>query len=186
MSASCKTRYTEAWFAFLEQDIPWDVRVFCLFSEGDNQNCLEFAPVDRISLHYNHRSPVFWLRSFWAMKIRPKNITLTNYHLFSISWTPLISNISSANALHLELDSISPKVQRLHSHHHTSFCKRLYGKTDRFHIPINLPAIADLVGYGRSVHDRRSRRVWNMVFGNYVAKPASFTRTSGLQFCPCP
>ncbi|MFH1934960.1 MAG: hypothetical protein ABIN18_25765 [Pseudomonadota bacterium] len=43
----------------------------------------------------------------------------------------------------------------------------LYGKTDRFHIPTNLPAIADLLGYARSVHDRRGRRVWNMVFDNY-------------------
>jgi hypothetical protein len=66
------------------------------------------------------------------------------------------------------------------------FVNVLYGKTDRFHIPTNLPAIADLSGYARSVHDRRGRRVWNMVFGNYVAKPAFFTRTSGLQFCPCP
>jgi hypothetical protein len=35
----------------------------------------------------------------------------------------------------------------------------------------DLPAHADLLGYARSVHDRRGRRVWNMVFGNYVAKP---------------
>ena len=65
------------------------------------------------------------------------------------------------------------------------FVNVLYGKTDLFHIPTNLPAIADLLGYGRSVHDRRGRRVWNMVFGNYVAKPAFFMRASGLQFCPC-
>ncbi|MFH1931642.1 MAG: hypothetical protein ABIN18_08660, partial [Pseudomonadota bacterium] len=65
------------------------------------------------------------------------------------------------------------------------FVNVLYGKTDRLHIPTNLPAIADLLGYASSVHDRRGRRVWNMVFGNYVAKPAFFTRTSGLQFCPC-
>jgi len=66
------------------------------------------------------------------------------------------------------------------------FVNVLYGKTDRLCIPTNLPAIADLLGYARSVHDRRGRRVWNMVFGNYVAKPTFFKRTSGLQFCPCP
>ncbi|MCG2776837.1 MAG: hypothetical protein L6406_14275 [Desulfobacterales bacterium] len=48
----------------------------------------------------------------------------------------------------------------------------MYGKTDRLHIPTNLPAIADLLEYARSVHARRGRRVWNLVFGNYVAKPA--------------
>jgi len=66
------------------------------------------------------------------------------------------------------------------------FVNVLHGKTDRFHIPTNLPAIADLLGYARSVHERRGRRVWNIVFGSYVEKPAFFTRTSGLQFCPCP
>ncbi len=66
------------------------------------------------------------------------------------------------------------------------FVNVLYGKNDRFHIPTNLPAIADLLGYARSLHDRQGRRVWNMVFCNYVAKPAFFTRTSGLQFCPWP
>ena len=66
------------------------------------------------------------------------------------------------------------------------FANVLYGKTDRFHIPTNLHAIADLLGYARSVHERRGRRVWNIVFGSYVEKPAFFTRTSGLQFSPCP
>jgi len=46
------------------------------------------------------------------------------------------------------------------------FVNVLYGGTDRFLIPANLPAIADLLGYARSVHDRRGRRVWDMVFGN--------------------
>ena len=32
----------------------------------------------------------------------------------------------------------------------------------------DLPAHADLLGYARSVYDRRGRRVWNMIFGNYV------------------
>ena len=59
------------------------------------------------------------------------------------------------------------------------FVNVLYGKTDRFHIPTNLPAIADLLGYARSVHDRRGRRVWNMVFGNYVANPAFFYEDFG-------
>jgi hypothetical protein len=47
----------------------------------------------------------------------------------------------------------------------------LCGKTDRFHIPTNLTAIADLLGYARSLNDRRGRRVWNIVFVEYVAKP---------------
>ncbi len=58
------------------------------------------------------------------------------------------------------------EVQRLHSHQNTSWCKRFI-------------AIADLLGYARSVHDRRGRRVWNMVFGNYVAKPAFFYEDFG-------
>jgi len=56
------------------------------------------------------------------------------------------------------------------------FAAVLYGKTDRFHIPTNLPAIADLLGYARSLNDRRGRRVWNMAFGNDVAKATAFTR----------
>ncbi|OEU53895.1 MAG: hypothetical protein BA861_07260 [Desulfobacterales bacterium S3730MH5] len=56
----------------------------------------------------------------------------------------------------------------------------------RFHIPTNLPAIADLLGYARSVHDRRGRRVRNMALGNVVAKPAFFTRISGIQFQSVP
>ncbi|NQU12933.1 MAG: hypothetical protein HQ561_02245 [Desulfobacteraceae bacterium] len=47
----------------------------------------------------------------------------------------------------------------------------LYGKTDRFHTPTNLPAIADLLGYARSVNDRRGRRVWNTELVSDVAKP---------------
>ena len=65
------------------------------------------------------------------------------------------------------------------------FVNVLYGKTDRFHNTTNLPAIADLMVYARSVNDRRGRQVGNIVFGNYVAKPLFFTRTSGLQLCPC-
>jgi len=34
-----------------------------------------------------------------------------------------------------------------------NFVNVLYGKTDRFQIPTNLPAIADLLGYARSVHE---------------------------------
>ena len=55
----------------------------------------------------------------------------------------------------------------------------LYGKTDRFCITTNLPAISDLLGYARSVHDRRGRRVWNMIFGNYEVKPAFFYEDFG-------
>jgi hypothetical protein len=66
------------------------------------------------------------------------------------------------------------------------FVNVLYGKTDRFHIPTNLPAIADLLGYARSVHDRRGRRVWNMVFGNYVAKPAFFYEDLGSSILSLP
>jgi len=62
----------------------------------------------------------------------------------------------------------------------------LYGKTVRFHIPTNLPAIADLLVYTRSVDDRQGRRVWNMVLVSDVAKPAFFARISGIQFQPFP
>ena len=59
------------------------------------------------------------------------------------------------------------------------FVNVLYGNTDRLYIPTNLPAIADLLGYACSVHDTRGRRVWNMVFGNYVANPAFFYKDFG-------
>ncbi len=61
-----------------------------------------------------------------------------------------------------------------------------YGNTDRLHIPTNLPAIADLLGYARSVHDRRGRWVWNMVFGNYVTKPAFLRGLRVFNFAPVP
>jgi len=62
------------------------------------------------------------------------------------------------------------------------FVNVLYGKTERFHILTNLSTIAGLLGYARSVHDRRGRRVWNMVLENDAANPAFLTKISGIQF----
>ena len=68
------------------------------------------------------------------------------------------------------------EVQRLYSHHHTSLSKRLVRENRPLPHPHKPARNADLLGYARSVHDRRGRRVWNMVFGNYVAKPVFFLR----------
>jgi hypothetical protein len=66
------------------------------------------------------------------------------------------------------------------------FINILYGKTERLYIRTNLPAIADLLGYARSVHDRRGRRVWNMVFGNYAAIPDFLRGLRVFNFVPVP
>jgi len=57
------------------------------------------------------------------------------------------------------------KVQRLRSCPRTPFQRRIYVRNARL----------------RHCQSESWRRI-----GKYLAKPAFFTRTSGLQFCPCP
>jgi hypothetical protein len=63
MGASGKTRSGQVRITFLEQYVAGDICMFGLFSEGNNHNRLKFAPVDRISLHDDDGSFIFWLGS---------------------------------------------------------------------------------------------------------------------------
>ena len=64
MGASGEALPGQVRITFLEQYVAGDIRMFCLFCEWNDYDRLELASVDRIPLHDDYRSFIFWFRSF--------------------------------------------------------------------------------------------------------------------------